>query len=121
MKGRWRMFVENIEMKFSITGVLIAIPLNMQGGFQQTRAINWYMHGTGWIVAMPGFLIAGPVMAYRRYRLVEVPDHVTGTCPTNKEKINLPLEASTRLPVWTHCQQCKTSIQLLEKNERYAF
>lgn len=72
-------------------------------------------------VLVPGFLMAGPVMAYRRYRLVEVPDHVTGTCPTNKEEMNLPLEASTRLPVWTHCQQCRTSIQLLEKNEVCAF
>ena len=72
-------------------------------------------------VLVPGFLIAGPVMAYRRYRLVEVPDHVTGMCPTNKEEMNLPLEASTRLPVWTHCQQCKTSIQLLEKNDSCAF
>src|SRR3569623_1301341 len=51
MKGRWSMFVENLEIKFSITGVLLADPLNMQGGFQQTRAINWYIHGTGWIVA----------------------------------------------------------------------
>jgi len=50
MQGRWALFVENIEIKFTITGVLLAIPLNMQGGFQQTRAINWYIHGTGWIV-----------------------------------------------------------------------
>src|SRR3569623_3673482 len=99
---------------------------------RKMRAAN--MRGLMWLFALlsvpiivahfvlePGFLIAGPVMAYRRYRLVEVPNHVTGTCPTNKEEINLPLEASTRLPVWTHCQQCITSIQLLEKNERYAF
>ena len=68
-------------------------------------------------VLVPGFLIAGPVMAYRRYRLMEVPDHVTGTCPTNKEETNLPLEASTRLPIWTHCPKCKASIQLLEKDQ----
>ncbi len=59
MQGKWRMFVENIEIKFTITGVLLAIPLNMQGGFQQTRAINWYIHGTGWIVAHAHLALLG--------------------------------------------------------------
>ncbi len=59
MQGKWRMFVENIEVKFTITGVLLAIPLNFQGGFQQTRAINWYIHGTGWIVAHAHLALLG--------------------------------------------------------------
>jgi cytochrome c oxidase cbb3-type subunit 1 len=59
MKGKWSLFVENVETKFSITGVLLAIPLNMQGGFQQTRAINWYVHGTGWIVAHAHLALLG--------------------------------------------------------------
>lgn len=59
IKGKWSSFVENLEMKFTITGVLLAIPLNMQGGFQQTRAINWYIHGTGWIVAHAHLALLG--------------------------------------------------------------
>ena len=59
MQGKWYMFVENVEIKFTITGVLLAIPLNMQGGFQQTRAINWYIHGTGWIVAHAHLALLG--------------------------------------------------------------
>ncbi len=59
MQGKWHMFVENVEIKFTITGVLMAIPLNMQGGFQQTRAINWYVHGTGWIVAHAHLALLG--------------------------------------------------------------
>lgn len=59
MTGKWRYFVDNIEIKFTITGVLMAIPLNMQGGFQQTRAINWYIHGTGWIVAHAHLALLG--------------------------------------------------------------
>ncbi|MDX8413141.1 MAG: cbb3-type cytochrome c oxidase subunit I [Mariprofundales bacterium] len=59
MQGKWSMFIENIELKFTITGVLLAIPLNMQGGFQQTRAINWYIHGTGWIVAHAHLALLG--------------------------------------------------------------
>lgn len=59
MTGKWRFFVDNVEIKFTITGVLMAIPLNMQGGFQQTRAINWYIHGTGWIVAHAHLALLG--------------------------------------------------------------
>jgi len=59
MQGRWSTFTEIIEIKFTITGVLLAIPLNMQGGFQQTRAINWYIHGTGWIVAHAHLALLG--------------------------------------------------------------
>jgi cytochrome c oxidase cbb3-type subunit 1 len=59
MHGKWRYFVDNIEIKFTIAGVLLAIPLNMQGGFQQTRAINWYIHGTGWIVAHAHLALLG--------------------------------------------------------------
>lgn len=59
MTGKWRFFVDNVETKFTITGVLMAIPLNMQGGFQQTRAINWYIHGTGWIVAHAHLALLG--------------------------------------------------------------
>jgi cytochrome c oxidase cbb3-type subunit 1 len=59
MQGKWAMFVESVEIKYTITGVLLAIPLNMQGGFQQTRAINWYVHGTGWIVAHAHLALLG--------------------------------------------------------------
>jgi cytochrome c oxidase cbb3-type subunit 1 len=44
---------------WAVTGVLMAIPLNFQGGFQQTRAINWYIHGTHWIVAHAHFALLG--------------------------------------------------------------
>jgi cytochrome c oxidase cbb3-type subunit I len=59
MQGKWRFFVENLEIRFTITGCLMAIPLNMQGGFQQTRSINWYIHATGWIVAHAHLALLG--------------------------------------------------------------
>ncbi len=59
MQGKWNMFVENLEIRFTVTACLMAIPLNMQGGFQQTRAINWYIHGTGWIVAHAHLALLG--------------------------------------------------------------
>ncbi|PJA25077.1 MAG: cytochrome-c oxidase [Alphaproteobacteria bacterium CG_4_10_14_0_2_um_filter_63_37] len=59
MQGKWRMFVDNLTIKFVVTGVILAIPLNFQGGFQQTRAINWYIHGTHWIVGHAHLALLG--------------------------------------------------------------
>jgi cytochrome c oxidase cbb3-type subunit 1 len=59
MQGKWSMFVTNLPIKWTITGVLMAVPLNFQGGFQQTRAINWYIHGTHWIVAHAHLALLG--------------------------------------------------------------
>jgi hypothetical protein len=66
-------------------------------------------------VLVPGFLIAGPVLAVRRYRVTEVPDHVSGLCPSGKEDFTLKLEASDHLPMWSYCPVCNSSLQLLEK------
>jgi hypothetical protein len=68
-------------------------------------------------VLVPGFLIAGPVMAFKRYRLLEIPDHVSGKCPAGKEDFTLKLEASDHLPMWTHCPTCNASLQLLDKEQ----
>src|SRR3569833_3439926 len=70
-------------------------------------------------VLVPGFLIAGPVMAYRRYRLVEVPNQVTGMCPTNKEEINLPLGAAGRGPGGARGRRGGAAGRRRERRERY--
>jgi cytochrome c oxidase cbb3-type subunit 1 len=59
MEGKWHMFVDNPVVQWSLTGVLFALPLNVQGAFQQTRAINWYIHGTDWIVAHAHMALLG--------------------------------------------------------------
>lgn len=66
-------------------------------------------------VLVPGFLLAGPVMAFKRYRVTEVPDHVSGNCPAGKEDFTLSLEASDRLPMWSHCPSCNASLYLMDK------
>ena len=68
-------------------------------------------------VLVPGFLIAGPVMAYNRYRVQEIPDHVSGNCPAGKEEFTLQLESSDHLPMWTHCPTCNASLHLQEKEQ----
>ncbi len=68
-------------------------------------------------VLVPGFIIAGPIWAYKRYRTPSVPDHVSGHCPMQHEEISVPLEASDRLPMWTHCPVCHASLQFVEREQ----
>jgi cytochrome c oxidase cbb3-type subunit 1 len=59
MKDKWYMFTQSIPLQWALTGVLFAIPLNIQGAFQQTRALNWYIHGSHWIVAHAHLALLG--------------------------------------------------------------
>lgn len=59
VQGKWHMFSSNVSLQFALTGTLMAVPLNFQGAFQQTRAINWYIHGTHWMVAHAHFALLG--------------------------------------------------------------
>jgi len=68
-------------------------------------------------VLVPGFFLAGPIWAYMRYRTPSVPDHVSGRCPSRYEEISVPLEASDRLPMWTHCPVCHASLQFVEREQ----
>lgn len=68
-------------------------------------------------VLVPGFFLAGPIWAYKRYRTPSVPDHVSGRCPMKSEEISVPLEASDRLPMWTHCPVCHASLQFVEREQ----
>lgn len=65
-------------------------------------------------VLVPGFLIAGPVIAYLTYKATFQRDHITGTCPSCEEKITIKLEAKDELPKWTYCPNCKTPLHITQ-------
>lgn len=46
-------------------------------------------------VLVPGFFLAGPIWAYKRYRTPSVPDHVSGHCPMRHEEISVPWRPPT--------------------------
>jgi len=66
------------------------------------------------LVAIPAFLILGPVFAYKRYHAASIPKEITGRCPTCGEELKVQLEASDRLPMWSYCSAHNDPIQLLE-------
>lgn len=65
-----------------------------------------------WIL-VPAFFLAGPVMAYLRFRMTQRSDHATGHCPVNQHEISIPLKAAERLPQWKYCPVCRAPLQLL--------
>ncbi len=68
-------------------------------------------------VLVPGFLIAGPVMAAKRYRVTELPDHISGTCPLCKQELTLGAASFDRLPIRAPCPACGKILLLREKAE----
>jgi len=66
-------------------------------------------------VLVPGFIIAGPFIAYRYYHIMSVPKKITGSCPRCDEQMSVVMESSDKLPLWTYCSECKESVHVLEK------
>ena len=63
-------------------------------------------------VLVPGFFIAGPIMAMTAYKMKTQPDRAEGVCPSCNENITIKLEPKDTLPKWTYCPSCNKSIQL---------
>ncbi len=68
-------------------------------------------------VLVPGFLIAGPVMAAKRYRVTELQDHISGNCPVCKQEFTLGAASMDRLPIRVPCPKCGKILLLREKGE----
>ncbi len=64
-------------------------------------------------VLVPGFLIAGPVMAILAYRTKQINDFASGECPACNNTINVKFDAKETLPKWTYCPTCKDPIHFV--------
>jgi len=65
-------------------------------------------------VLVPAFLIAGPVIAYKRYQMEEHPSSAEGECPTCQQPSSIHLEPSDTLPMWTYCSVNNDPVQLID-------
>ncbi len=68
--------------------------------------------GAHWFL-VPGFLIAGPIMGYRRYHQHSISVKVTGTCPRCHNEINLTLEPREQLPLRKYCPHCSAPLHIV--------
>jgi len=84
-------------------------------------AICWVLAGVTLFIPIahfflvPAFLIAGPVMAYSRYKQTDAKENVEGECPRHNGHFTLKLEATDKLPKWAYCPECDGAIQLVTK------
>lgn len=65
-------------------------------------------------VLVPALLLAGPVLAWMRYRVTERNERVIGACPSCGKEFTLELDSADRLPLWTYCPPTDDPIRLLD-------
>lgn len=65
-------------------------------------------------VLVPGFFIAGPIMAVLVYKTKQMTDSAKGTCPSCEEPITVKMEPKDRLPKWTYCPSCNNSLHITD-------
>lgn len=67
-------------------------------------------------VLVPTFLIAGPVVAFKRYAMKSALEKAGGKCPACGQEVTIPLEPGDRLPKRTYCPACNKPIRLVYNN-----
>lgn len=67
------------------------------------------------LVLSVGVFLAGPLLAYRRYRMLSSNDKVSGQCPQCRNAITLRLEPAEKLAKWKYCPRCQAPLQILEQ------
>lgn len=50
MKGKWGLTADHIPLRFAVAAGFAYLLTCIQGPFQATRAINWYIHFSNWVV-----------------------------------------------------------------------
>lgn len=59
MKGKWHMLSTDLTLRFVITSTVFYYITCIQGPFQATRWINWYIHFTQWVVGHAHLALLG--------------------------------------------------------------
>jgi len=85
--------------------------LTMLFGCWLAAGVSVFIIIAHWVL-VPGFLIAGPILAVGRYRQLEALENVECTCPQCSNKVIYPLEANDKLPKWTYCSSCDKGVKI---------
>jgi len=59
MKGKWTMMITDMPTRFVVTSCLFYLITCVQGPFQATRWINWYLHFSQWVVGHAHLALLG--------------------------------------------------------------
>ncbi len=64
---------------------------------------------------VPGFFAAGIAVAVLTFKQDEATVELHGECPHCHEQVEFAMEATDKLPKWTYCPKCDTSVQLISE------
>ncbi len=59
MKGKWGMVATDLPLRFAVTSAGFYLITCMQGPFQATRWVNWYLHFSQWVVGHAHLALLG--------------------------------------------------------------
>ncbi len=59
MKGKWGLVASDMTLRFAITSAGFYLIACMQGPFQATRWVNWYLHFSQWVVGHAHLALLG--------------------------------------------------------------
>ena len=59
MKGKWGLVASDMTLRFAITSAGFYLITCMQGPFQATRWVNWYLHFSQWVVGHAHLALLG--------------------------------------------------------------
>jgi len=59
VRGRFDIVMNNLALRWTITGVICYLITCLQGPFQAARPVNWYIHFTNWVVAHAHIALLG--------------------------------------------------------------
>jgi len=69
-------------------------------------------------ILVPGFLIAGVVVALRKLKSTAEGREASGECPACHHPVTLDLEKNSELPQWRKCPDCGNTLELAENKEK---
>lgn len=65
-------------------------------------------------ILVPGFFIAGLVLAFSRFQQAEAKESASGICPHCDKEISIKMETNDNLPKWVYCPLCDKPMELSE-------
>ncbi len=77
-RGNWSRVVQSYPLRFAALGTIFYLATCIQGPFQSTHAVNWYVHFTEWVQAHAHLALAGAFTCYGMAAIYYMFPRVTG-------------------------------------------
>jgi cbb3-type cytochrome c oxidase subunit I len=76
--GNWRRVFDSFPLRFAIFGSVYYLFTCIQGPFQTTHTVNWFVHFTEWVQAHAHLALAGAFTCYGIASIIYIFPRVTG-------------------------------------------